>query len=209
VAENIFEELKRYIGFGAEDEAALRELRPVVAPSFPAIAETFYQSILRHPGARTVLEGGEAQVGRLKATLQPWMDRLLSGPWDEDYYLTRSRIGRVHVRIGLPQHYMFGAMNVVRRELGRIVDPHYGSAIERLRRAHTALDKVLDLELAIMLHTYREDLLEQQSRMERLSAYGQLVGFIGHELRNPLSVIETGDWVRVDADLGIVEISKK
>jgi signal transduction histidine kinase len=42
-----------------------------------------------------------------------------------------------------------------------------------------------------MLHTYREDLLAQQARNERLSTFGQLVGSIGHELRNPLGVIET------------------
>jgi signal transduction histidine kinase len=191
VAENVFDELKRYIDFGPEDEAALRELHPSVAPDFPAIADVFYERILLHPGARTALEGGEGQVGRLKLTLQPWMDRLFSGPWDEEYFLTRSRIGRVHVRIGLPQHYMFGAMNVLRREFARRVDARYPSAPEALHRTHTALDKILDLELAIMLHTFREDLLAQQAKLERLSAYGQLVGFIGHELRNPLSVIET------------------
>jgi signal transduction histidine kinase len=190
VAENVFEELKRYIDFGPEDEAALRELRPSLAPHFPAVADVFYERILLHPGARTALEGGEGTVGRLKLTLQPWMDRLFSGPWDQDYFITRSRIGRVHVRIGLPQHYMFGAMNVLRREFGGLIDTRQ-LAPEAFHRARTALDKILDLELAIMLHTYREDLLSQQAKLERLSAYGQLVGFIGHELRNPLSVIET------------------
>ena len=42
-----------------------------------------------------------------------------------------------------------------------------------------------------MLHTYRDDLLAQQARVERLSTFGQLVGSIGHDLRNPLGVIET------------------
>ena len=60
-----------------------------------------------------------------------------------------------------------------------------------LTAARGALGKALDIELAIMLHTYREDLLAQQSRVERLSTFGQLVGSIGHELRNPLGVIET------------------
>jgi signal transduction histidine kinase len=42
-----------------------------------------------------------------------------------------------------------------------------------------------------MLHTYREDMLAEKARGERLATYGQLVGSIGHELRNPLGVIET------------------
>ena len=64
-----------------------------------------------------MLVGGESLVGHLKVKLVAWMDRLLAGPWDEEYFELRCRIGRVHVRIGLPQHYMFGAMNVLRDEL--------------------------------------------------------------------------------------------
>jgi signal transduction histidine kinase len=97
----------------------------------------------------------------------------------------------MHVRIALPQHYMFGAMNVLRQEFNRIIDEHYTHQPALLRSARVALGKILDLELAIMLHTYREDLLAQQARSERLSTFGQLVGSIGHELRNPLGVIET------------------
>jgi signal transduction histidine kinase len=119
------------------------------------------------------------------------MERLLKGPWDEEYFDLRCRIGRVHVRIGLPQHYMFGAMNVVRRQLNAIVDLHYSKNPQALAAARAAVGKALDIELAIMLHTYREDLLAQQSRVERLSTFGQLVGSIGHELRNPLGVMET------------------
>lgn len=188
MGEPLLDELKRYVGWCAEDEDALRALHPRAQPEFERIATIFYDRILGHQGARTALEGGESQVGRLRVTLVAWMDRLLSGPWDEEYFELRCRIGRVHVRIALPQHYMFGAMNVLRIEIHRLVDREYGPQAPRVREA---VNKALDLELAIMLHTYREDLLAQQARSERLSAFGQVVGSIGHELRNPLSVIET------------------
>jgi two-component system, NtrC family, sensor histidine kinase HydH len=191
MAESVLEELQRYVEWNAVDEAALRAMHPVAKPQFERIAETFYDRILRHDEARTVLVGGESSVGRLKVTLLAWMDKLLSGPWDQDYFELRCRIGRVHVRIGLPQHYMFGAMNVVRRELNALIDEHYLGRVPELTAARSALGKALDIELAIMLHTYREDLLAQQSRAERLSTFGQLVGSIGHELRNPLGVMET------------------
>ena len=190
MAETLFEELKRYVGFGVEDEQALRSLHELARNEFPAISVIFYDRILQHEGARSAL-AGESQVGHLKVTLVAWMEQLLRGPWDEDYYLTRCRIGRMHVRIALPQHYMFGAMNVLRQELNRIIDERYAQQLALLRAARVALGKILDIELAIMLHTYREDLLAQQARSERLSTFGQLVGSIGHELRNPLGVIET------------------
>ena len=66
-----------------------------------------------------MLEGGESQVGELKRALVRWMEGVFLGPWDQDYFELRCRIGRVHVRVGLPQHYMFGAMNVLRREFLR------------------------------------------------------------------------------------------
>jgi signal transduction histidine kinase len=190
MAESVLDELKRYMGFGPADEEALRELHAAAGPHFSAVAEIFYDRILGHPEARQALQG-ESKVGHLKVTLAAWMDRLLAGPWEDSYWESRLQIGRVHVRIGLPQHYMFGAMNVVRTELARIAGQRFAVDPPRLARVRVALDRILDLELAIMLHAYRDDLLAQQARTERLSTFGQLVGSIGHELRNPLGVIES------------------
>jgi signal transduction histidine kinase len=195
MAETLLEELKRYVGFDEGDERALVALHVIAKSHFPRIARVFYDRILEHEGSRQALEGGESQVGHLRGTLEVWMGQLLRGPWDEAYYALRCRIGRMHVRISLPQHYMFGAMNVLRQELNGIIDSAYLDQPESLRAARTALGKILDLELAIMLHTYREDLLAQQARSERLSTFGQLVGSIGHELRNPLGVIETSLYI--------------
>ncbi len=182
MAETVFEELKRYVRFGDADERALRSLHEAAAPRFEAIARVFYDRILSHEEARKALVGGESQVGQLKVTLKAWMDTLLRGPWDEAYWERRYAIGRVHVRIGLPQHYMFGAMNVIRVELARIAWERFHDDPDALEVARTALGKVIDVELAIMLHTYRDDLLAQQARVERLSTFGQLVGSIGHDL---------------------------
>ena len=191
MAETILEELKRYVGFGPDDASALRELRDAAAPDFPAIAATFYDRILAHEGARQALVGGESQIGHLRKTLVRWMEEAVGGPWDESWWEAHCRIGRVHVRIDLPQHYMFGAMNVVREELGLRIDRIWAGDPARQERIRTALGKVLDLELAIMLHTYREDLIARAARSERLATFGQVVGSIGHELRNPLGVIES------------------
>jgi signal transduction histidine kinase len=191
MGESLLDELKRYVGFGPTDEAALRELCAVASPHFPGIADTFYARILDHAEARRALTGGESRVGHLKVTLVRWMGESLGGPWDEAWWESHCRIGRVHVRIDLPQHYMFGAMNVIREELGRVIDRTWPGDEPRCARTRGALGKVLDLELAIMLHTYREDLLAKASRSERLATFGQLVGSIGHELRNPLGVIES------------------
>jgi two-component system sensor histidine kinase HydH len=191
----LFEELKRYVGFTAEDGARLKAIKPRLEPHFPAITEAFYARILEHSDARAALERGEKHVGQLKGTLVRWMGELFDGPWDEAYVTRRARIGRVHVQIALPQHYMISAMNVVRLQLRERLSVMLDESSAEGRLTRDSVHKVLDLDLAIMLHTYREDLEAAQQRAERLATYGQLIGSIGHELRNPLGVIETSLYV--------------
>ena len=196
MAETVFEELKRYVGWGPEDEAALRALHGPAAPRFPAIATLFYDTILGHPDASRSLAGGETQVGHLKVTLQRWLDSLLSGPWDDGYYQARCRIGRKLVQIELPQHYMFGAMNVVRRALNQIIDDTYLARPAELAASRRAVGRVLDLELAIMLHTYREDLLAARPVLAS-------VGLVTSSAPDHFALTPVGACLRSDARHGL------
>ena len=164
--QNIFEELKRYTQFGPDDETALREFLPEIAPHFRAITDVFYDRMHGHPHALAVL-ADEAQVQRLKGTLCDWLDLLFRGPWDAAYYARRVRIGRVHVKIALPQRYMFGAMDVIRTELARIIGVSLESGPQR-ERLFLALHKIIDLELAIMLESYQEAFIDKVQQGERL-----------------------------------------
>jgi signal transduction histidine kinase len=51
------------------------------------------------------------------------------------------------------------------------------------------VERILDIELAVMLATYRDDLMEQMRRQERLATIGELAAGINHELKNPLAAI--------------------
>jgi signal transduction histidine kinase len=202
---SVFHELQDYVGFGHADHVILRVVHAGLAPDFPAISEVFYARILEYPAAREVLERGESTVGQLRHSLVAWMDGLFQGPWDDAYVERRARIGRVHVRVGLPQHYMFGAMNVLRRELSERISRLLPPTSPEHQLAQNALSRMLDLELAIMLQTYREDLEAQKARTERMATFGQVVASIGHELRNPLGVAETSVFLlekRVGTDPG-------
>ncbi len=174
---DLFTEMKQYVRFGGEDEAALRALGPHATPHFQRIADEFYQRLVEHEDAARVITDAE-QVARLKCTLGDWMAQLFTGPWDEVYYHKRARIGRVHVRIGLAQRYMFGAMNLIRIALVQIAQETYRGDEPARLRAVWALTKIFDLELCIMMETYREafveevQLLEQQEKLllhERLA----------------------------------------
>jgi PAS domain S-box-containing protein len=163
--ETLFEEMKRYVRFGADDAARLAALRPHAEPHFARIAAEFYDRIREHEQAHDVFTG-EEQVERLRRSLIRWLGRVLTGPYDEAYFSETANIGHAHVRVGLPQRYMFTAMALIRVALGTIADDALGSHEAGPTRSSVA--KVLDLELAIMLETYRDDLLERAQRIERL-----------------------------------------
>lgn len=163
--ENLLEELRRYMGFGPAEESRLRAVAPLIVPHAAAVADTFYARLLQHENARNVFSGPE-QMARLHATLINWLGEAFTGPWDAAYYERRARIGRMHVRIDLPQRYMFGAMNTIRLELR---DRVFAADLEASVKVDTicAIDKLLDLELALMLETYREGFIDRVRQAEQ------------------------------------------
>jgi len=185
-----FDEIKTYVGFADADADALAALRPLVSPRFASFSEHFYEVILRHPRAAAAITGGDAQVDRLKQSLVTWMETGLAGPHDEAFYERRERIGRMHVAIGLPQEFMFTAMNVVRLDFQHALDE---LAAPDARATRDAIDKLFDLELAIMLRHYQRDseakLVQRERNVlaDRFIAMQTLTAGLAHEVRNPLN----------------------
>jgi len=191
-----FEEVTNYVAFTSRDSARLREFLPIAAPHFQRISEHFYEKILSHPQAHEAITGGTEQVERLKRTLVEWMRSGLAGPHDEEFCKRRARIGHIHVRIGLPQRYMVTAMNVMRLDFRDVVNAELGDRPRaELDGLLDSLDRLFDLELAIMLETYKLEAEDRLRRRERLATIGQLAASIGHDLRNPLSVIESSLYI--------------
>src|SRR4051812_29922762 len=112
-AETRLQELKRYVRFDEGDARLLLAFRELAEPEFPRIAQEFYDRIREHTEAHDVFTG-EEQIQRLQRSLVAWMKRVCGGRYDEDYHQQTSIIGRVHVKIGLPQRYMFTAMALIR-----------------------------------------------------------------------------------------------
>jgi PAS domain S-box-containing protein len=162
MAETLFDEMKRYVRWSEADCAALRPLGEAGRGQFRRIAEEFYERIREHEDAHAVFVD-EAQIERLRVTLVKWMERLCSGPHDEAYFQERAKIGRMHVKIGLPQRYMFTAMALIRVALEQIADE-----LPNAPAARAALGRIVDLELAIMLETYRDDYVARLQGVERM-----------------------------------------
>lgn len=157
-----FNNLKTYLDWSSEDEECSPLLLEVLTPHLRSISDDFYQQIKKYPAALRVISGGDAQIARLRASLEEWLTQSLQALHDEAYIRSRWQVGLRHVQIGLDQLYVGAAFSRVRTHLGRQLCEADSLTIEQRVRAHVSLDKRLDLDLAMMSDAYQTEYLSRQ-----------------------------------------------
>lgn len=186
-----YRELQEYVAWQADDARRIQAAGDMLEPAIPRLIDDFYQEIERHPQARKVITGGTEQIERLKGTLRGWLLDLLSGTYDAGYVARRWRVGWRHVEIGLDQVFTNVALSRLRSGLVSELQGRWSEGVHDLQATVQSLNKLLDLDLAIIEDAYQAEHVERLQRSERLAAIGQVAGGIAHELRNPLNVVKT------------------
>ncbi len=194
-----YQELQAYVGWSDADARRVAALGALVRPEFAALIEDFYAEIERHEATRRVITGGPRQIERLKGTLIRWLDDLVSGVYDEHYVARRWRVGFRHVEIGLDQVFTNAALSRLREGLDRALELNWKGDSTELICSRRSLNRLLDLDLAIIEDAYQTAYRRRQQQVERLATIGQVAGGIAHELRNPLNVIKTSVYYLLNA----------
>jgi signal transduction histidine kinase len=194
-----YRELQQYVGWTDADAERVQALYPLVSPCFAGLVNDFYAEIENHPEARKVITGGEQQVARLKQTLLSWLEELFSGRYDREYVERRWRVGFRHVEIGLNQVYANAALSRLRFGLLRAISSQWhGNSTDEIA-ARESLNRLLDLDLALIEDAYQTEFQRRQATAERLATIGKVAGGIAHELRNPLNVVKTSVYYLLNA----------
>lgn len=163
--EEVFAEMKSFLGFDDADIANLKSLAPVFEKHGGTITDAFYETLGQYGTTAALIEG---RVGALKSTHGQWMSELFAGDYGDAYLKRRMRIGEAHVRIGLPPYYVEAVMNNIR------VGGHHAMSQEISDQAELdakfgSLVKILDLDLLVINMAYSEERLDRMSTITGMS----------------------------------------
>ncbi len=177
----LIDELKSYVGFDADDRATLQRLEPVVAPHLETVADRFLTSLENEPHVASALEHPDA-LESYRPAVREWLEELFGGVYDDGYGERRRQIGRTHAGAGLEPQHASASMNRIRVELIRLVVESETDV--SVADAVGSLERILDIDLTLMLHGYWQALLS-----EKTDAGTELATRLAHEIRNPLNAI--------------------
>ncbi len=157
----MMEEMKQMSQLSDEDRRLLAEMAPALTQHAPAIVEAFYAHLETFAHLKTILYAQPGRIEKLKNHLRAWLVSLAEGVYADTYYERRYRIGKRHVEVGLEPRYVIGAMAFCRSIAAeRIIAAEYAAAPDRDARAR-ALNRVMDIDLNIMLQSYDDHRIAQ------------------------------------------------
>jgi len=160
-------DLQKYVDWTPEDQQRVLEVSNLLLANRGPLIEDFYEEIQAHAHTREILDGRAEQITRLKATLGQWLQRLLLGPYDQDYVVLRSHIGRRHVEIGLDQIYVNAGLARLRSKICESLSQHWTGSPRELILTTISLNKLLDLDLAIIEDAYQAEYLARHQSLSK------------------------------------------
>ncbi len=147
--------LKEEYRFTEGDAQNLLILLPLAEEYLNSLAGHFMEYLTEIPEAQSIINRYSSK-DRLEAFHRQWFRTLFQGQYDEEYLKNLKRIGQAHVRVGLPVHYVNAAMSHVRHAIQHMIHDNFSDREQR-RIYRESADKILDLNLAVMTSSYRDE----------------------------------------------------
>ena len=153
--ENNYKKVLKHYKFDDIDASTLESIKSITSMYTKELLEGFYKFIFEFDHARMFLHNKEI-LQRHEEGIKNWYLNLFCGKYDTVYFEKLHMISEIHVRIGLPAHYVNTAFSFVR---GFVKD-----VLIKEERVETlsSWDKIIDINLDILTIAYRE---EEQTKL--------------------------------------------
>lgn len=150
--EAVLEELITLMQISDQERSLLAALHPLAVSGSAAMAKDFYKRLVAHQETFEYLK--DASLDSLHMTTGQWFEDLFCGNYDEEYARKRLRIGKVHVKIGLPVRYPIAMLDVIINH-GEVI----AQKSSQPEQALAAFRKLIALDLAIFNQAYEDNQL--------------------------------------------------
>lgn len=184
--------LKEYYRFTDKEAQILKELQPHMEALVDEFLDGFYDYIWGFGKTAQFLKNKEIIVYH-REKIKEWFINLFSGKYDLSYFAHLNKIGEIHVKIGLPTHYVNSAFTYVRTFILTTIKEHsqnHDDIIEKMK----AVEKIIDMNLDVLTSSYREEELSKYlslSKIEKniLSGLKKFNSYINYFLAGALVLV--------------------
>ncbi len=184
--------LKRNYKFTQEDADILLQLKPHMEKLADEFIDGFYDYIWGFGETAKFLKNQKI-ITYHRDKIKEWFVNLFCGKYDMTYFMYLYKIGEVHVKIGLPTHYVNSAFTFVRIFILKHIENSFVEKEQHVKEIR-AVEKIIDMNLDVLTSSYREEELSKflsMSKFEKniLSGLKKFNSYVNFLLAGALVVV--------------------
>ncbi len=157
--------IKDHYKFTKEDTEILFKLKPQMEILADEFIDGFYDHIWGFGKTAQFLKNKKI-IEHHRSKIKEWFINLFCGKYDLSYFTYLYKIGEIHVKIGLPTHYVNSAFSFVRVFILKNIEDTFVEKQQHIREIR-AVEKIIDMNLDVLTSSYREEELGRFLSMSR------------------------------------------
>jgi uncharacterized membrane protein (DUF373 family) len=165
-----YNNLKRDYKFTDEESQILQNLQPRIEILADEFIDGFYDYIWGFGKTAQFLKNKDI-IANHRKKIKEWFINLFCGKYDISYFTHLYKIGEIHVKIGLPTHYVNSAFTFVRTFILQNIETNFDNKEQHIKEIR-AVEKIIDMNLDVLTSSYRE---EELSKFLSLSKFEKTI----------------------------------
>jgi len=187
-----YQDLKAHYQFTEEEARILQAMQPRMEALAEEFIDGFYDYIWGFGKTAKFLKNKQI-ISYHRTKIKEWYINLFNGTYDLPYFMYLYKIGEIHVKIGLPTHYVNSAFTFVRTFILANIEENFENKHQHVKEIK-AVEKIIDINLDILTSSYREEELGKYlslSKVEKsiLTGLKKFNSYINYFLAGALALV--------------------